>query len=161
MASAAIEDGRQAIRPPYSRGTVAIMLGINGCSVTHYTRAVRALQRERRGTGHHNTYSVEDALRLWLVRELIAVGLGVAEINRVFDHIEEEHEHNLGWAWLRTEDARRNGAALVVIHGDLAASAVVTHEEAWLQRSDRIYSVINLGLAIAQLERLTGERYQS
>jgi hypothetical protein len=158
---------------PYSRGTVSSMTGVGVPTIKNLVRGVRKLKRKHRGTGNWDGFSFDDSLRIGLSKELLRVGVPVATISELFDVIEQPRERvNKGWAWLRTPEARQQGAALVLILGhplgpDPATTGhcyLTTAYEAVAQMSGskgRTVIVIDVNAIIARLEDATGERYQA
>jgi hypothetical protein len=155
----------------YTRGELAALTGTGVPTLKnlHRGRVIGTRgKRRKQGTGHPNSYAFEDALRVLVSKELLKVGLQVASIQSLFDALETPPSTGKRWAWLRSGERRRLGAALVLVLGHplgpknpLAGSVYLTSAaEAvhWLQ-SKRTVIVIDIGALILELEERTGEQY--
>jgi DNA-binding transcriptional MerR regulator len=152
---------------PYSRGDVASMCGVGVPTILNLQRG-QVLHKRRRGTGHYHGYNFEDALRISVSKELLRVGLLVTSIQSLFDALDAPASAGKPWTWLRTTEARTDGAALVLVLGHpmgpdplhTGAAYLTTAAEAkgWLM-SKRTVIVVDVGSLIFQLEERTGERY--
>jgi hypothetical protein len=128
---------------------------------------VAMLKKKARGTGNHLGFSADDALRIMVSRELLRVGVQVGSLRSLFASLETPSVPNAKrWAWLRTEDCRRQGAALVLVQPHalaptgVGAVGLTTAAQAveWLQ-SKRTVVVIDVGACIKQIEEHTGQSY--
>ncbi len=151
---------RQALESPF-RYTRAAVTTLTGASPTRVARVGRAVLKKRgRGTGNYIGHDFDDLLRIRIARELLDCGVQVASIHGIFAAIEPH------WAWLRTDEARRDGAALVLITGSLGLNSTTgrayltngTDAVAWLKSKTTVV-VMDVGAMIDELEAKTGERY--
>lgn len=150
---------------PYSRSDVVRMTGASNPQVK--ILGTEVLKKQAQGTGNHLGYNDDDALRVMVSRELLRIGIQVSSIHSLFQSLETPALPTAkAWDWLKTEEARTQGAALVVIQPHALAAArtgavyLTTAQEAiaWLQ-SKRTVIVIDVGGFIDDLEQHTGKRY--
>lgn len=109
----------------------------------------------------------DDALRLIVARELVGLGVEIDSLPSLFDSLQTASTPRAKpWAWLRTEEARLQGAALVLFRPvrasacGIGAACVTTAATAveWL-RSKRGAIVIDIGAIIQRIEHATGQSY--
>jgi len=145
-------------RFPYSQADVVRATGASMPQVKKL--ATRLLRKKGRGTGNHLGFNFEDTLRIAVARELLRVGVDVSSIHSLFAAIETPKKRSAHrWSWLRTEDAYRNGAALVLFHASGAVCLTTAVDAVALLKSTQTVTVIDVGAIILELERQTGEQY--
>ena len=152
-------------RFPYSQSDV---VRVTGASMPQVKKlAKRLLRKKGSGSGKHLGFDFEDTLRIAVARDLLRVGVNVSSMHSLFAAIETPRAGSgHPWAWLRTEDARRQGAALVLVlapRNALAQTGAVyltttAEAVAWLHSKQSVI-VLDVGATIAELEQQTGERY--
>ncbi len=131
----------------------------------HYAFLKRLDEREARS---HNEnlqrnlgFTADDSLRLVVARELVNLGVQVDSLRSLFDSLETASSpRTKPWPWVHTEDARRQGATLVLFRPvrasacGIGAACVTTAAQAveWL-RTKRAVTVIDIGAILARMEQ--------
>lgn len=149
----------------FSQGDVVRMTGASAPQVKKLT--TKLLRKKGRGSGKHLGFNFDDTLRIAVARELLRVGVDVASMHELFAAIETPRIASAHrWAWLRSEESRRTGAAIVLLLAPRHAPAhtggvylTTAAEAAALLQSKQTVIVIDVGTIILQLETASGERY--
>jgi DNA-binding transcriptional MerR regulator len=150
---------------PFTRGDVAAVCGVTASTIKNLQHG-KVLKKRPRGTGNWNGYDMDDALRIMVAKELIRVGLQVASIHSLFEAIQKPTAPSAKpWSWLRTAEARDQGACLVLLLSHRALSnstgaayiTTLVGAAQWLGRSTAI--VIDLNGFIRDLENRTGRSF--
>lgn len=146
------------IAASYSWADAVRLTGASASQVTQLARQVT-----KRGVGAAMDF--DDLVRLAVGRELLRVRqVDLSTLHELFAAIDQPGIRGAHrWAWLRTDDARQRGAALVlVLHAgrDTGAVMLATADEAVeLAYSDRRVVVVDVSACIAELEQRTGIDY--
>jgi hypothetical protein len=106
---------------------------------------------------------IEDELRMMLSKDLQQAGVPAASLHSMFEAIERPASQGAKpWAWLRTSEAREEGALLVLV-GDPASTAGICYlatfndGKRWL--GNRTALVIDVNSYIRELEARTGQQF--
>src|SRR5262245_38662893 len=98
---------------PFTRQQVSAITGVTPPTVKILGTAF--LKKKPHGTGNYLGFSMDDAVRIAVAKELLRVGVQSASLHELFEAIETTKAAAAKrWAWLRTSDARRQGAVLVM-----------------------------------------------
>jgi hypothetical protein len=151
---------------PFSRGELCVVAEVPAWVVQNLEDG-HILKKPKRGTGHWHRYSPDETLRTMLAKELLRCGLVVSSIHSLFASIEHPIAPSAKpWSWLASEEARTDGACLVLIHRHRALSrgAGTAHlttaagATQWLGQQTAI--VIDVNSFIREIEARTGRRYE-
>jgi hypothetical protein len=152
---------------PYTRSQVARITGAPPPLVQKLGTEV--LKKRARGTGNHLGFSMEDALRIMVARELMRTGVQVSSLDSLFKRIEDSPAASARrWAWLRNVEERSLlGAAIVLIlpqphAADSTANCFLTtalEAVEIMKTAKRTVVVVDVGALIVRLEEHTGQRY--
>jgi hypothetical protein len=145
---------------PFTRSEVAVFADTTPAVVKSLAKGF--LKKRGQGTGNFLGFSMDDAVRIRVAKELLHVGVQVTAIHSLFQSIEKD------WPRLRRRETLVTGASLVLIVGPLGPNRagqgqayLTTAEEGvqWLRQSKRTVVVIDVGEIINDIERKTGQRY--
>lgn len=152
---------------PYSQSDV---VRVTGASMPQVKKlAKRLLRKKGHGTGKHLGFSLDDAVRIATARALLVVGVDVATMHELFRAIERPSIASARkWTWLRSEEAFRFGAAIVLLHAPRNAPQrtggvhlTTAHEAVELLQGKQLVTVIDIGAIIREIEAKTGESYMA
>ena len=150
-------------RFPYSQSDVVRVTGASMPQVKKLGK--RLLRKKGHGTGKHLGFNMDDNVRIGTALQLHEVGVDVATMHELFAAIERPSIPSARkWAWLRSEEAYRLGAAIVLVHAPRNAPArtggvyLTTAVEAKaLLEGKQLVTVIDVGAIVAL--RKGPERY--